>query len=195
MANDVMAPRSRIALTYDTRQPDQQRVEKELPLRLMILGDLSGRSWKAEPDAPSGGQAAPKKPDELEHRPIHNLNGFNLADVMSKMDISLTLTDLENVIDPAGKPFAMTVPVKSLESFEPGQLLSQIPSVQNLLAVRKQVLELQGLVQNNKKFVRLLRELTQPANRSVLDDLRKAFAANEAELHVPAPSQDPNATT
>jgi type VI secretion system protein ImpB len=207
MANDVMAPRSRIALTYDTRQPDQARTEKELPLRLLILGDLKGRAWAAEPD-PTAAAAAPPatagtagaaktpppKPDELEHRPIHNLNAFNLPDVMSKIGISLTLSDLENVIDPAGKPFSMTVPIDSLESFEPGSIVDLVPAAQNLLAVRKQVLELQGLLQNNKKFVRLVRELTRPENRTVLDDLRKAFAKNEAQLRVPPETKDTNGT-
>src|SRR5690242_1502611 len=42
-------PKSRIMLTYDTKQPDQPRKEKELPLRLLVVGDLTGRSLKPEP--------------------------------------------------------------------------------------------------------------------------------------------------
>jgi type VI secretion system ImpB/VipA family protein len=174
-------------LTYDTRQPDQPRIEKELPFRLLVLGDLTGRGWKTDAaPATADANATPAKPDDLEHRPIHNLNGKNLADIMSKMNISLTLNDLENLIDPDGKPFSMTIPIRSMESFEPGQIVNLIGPVQKLLEIRKLVLELQGLVSNNKKFVRLVRELMLPANRKVLEELQQAFAKSDSTLKVPA---------
>src|SRR5690349_21369155 len=113
MAAKNSVPKSRISLTYDTRQPDQPKKEKELPLRLLVVGDLSGRANKPE-GAPAG------KPDDLESRPIHNLNRSNLDAVMTKMNVSVTLNGVANHVEESGAPFDVTIPLKSMSAFEPG---------------------------------------------------------------------------
>jgi type VI secretion system protein ImpB len=187
MAAKNSVPKSRISLTYDTKQPNQPKKEKELPLRLLVVGDLSGRARKAE-----AGQAATDKPDDLESRPIHNLNGANLDDVMAKMGVSVTLQQVANHVDPAGTPFNVTIPLKSMESFEPGNIVNLLAPVQKLLEVRKLVLELQAQVDNNKVFRRLVRELAAPANRKLLKELADHPAIKDAKAHLRVePDQTP----
>jgi type VI secretion system protein ImpB len=182
MAAKNSVPKSRISLTYDTKQPDQPRKEKELPLRLLVVGDLSGRAHK--PAAGAGAPAPAGKPDDLESRPIHNLNGANLDAVMSKMNVSLTLNGVANHVDKSGAPFDVTIPLKSMSAFEPGNMVDLVAPVKKLLEIRKLILDLQAQVDNNKTFRRLVRELAAPANRDLLKQLRQHPAVAEAEKHL-----------
>jgi type VI secretion system ImpB/VipA family protein len=185
MASKNSVPKSRISLTYDTRQPDQPKKEKELPLRLLVVGDLSGRANKPE------GPAAPAdKPDDLESRPIHNLNRANLDAVMAKMNVSVTLAGVANHVDKEGAPFDVTVPLKSMSDFEPGNMVGLIEPVAKLLEIRKLILDLQGQVDNNKLFRRLVRELAAPANRPLLEQLRAHPAIKDAEKHLRVTPRD-----
>jgi type VI secretion system protein ImpB len=187
-------PKSRIMLTYDTRQPDQPRKEKELPLRLLVVGDLTGRSMKPEP-APGD---PPRPKDEFEERKIHDLNGRNLDAVMSKLDIHVELKGIANHVEKGGAPFDITIPITSMASFEPGEVVNHIPSTRRLLQIRKLLLELQACVDNNKQFRRLVRELTSPPRAALLEQLRTTFTkelsghlriATEAEMSdAPPPS-------
>lgn len=194
-----MVPKSRISLTYDTRQPDQPRQEKELPLRLLVVGDLTGRSWRAE--------AGVQLKDDFDEREIHDLNGRNLDAVMEKLDIKIELKGVANHAEKGGAPVDVTIPVRSMGSFEPGEVVNHIPSAQRLLHVRKLLLELQAYVDNNKQFRRLVRELTSPARAQLLQQLRDTFtqqmsaqlriptAAEMADPPPPSPSAGPTPTT
>jgi type VI secretion system protein ImpB len=185
MAAKNSVPKSRISLTYDTKQPDQPKKEKELPLRLLVMGDLSGRAHKPE------GTAAPAgKPDDLENRPIHNLSGPNLDAVMAKMNVSLTLNGVANHVDKDGAPFDVTIPLKSMSAFEPGNMVDLVEPVKKLLEIRKLVLDLQAQVDNNKTFRRLVRELAAPANRDLLKQLRQHPAVKDAEKHLAVTPRD-----
>ena len=177
-------PKSRIMLTYDTRQPDQPRKEKELPLRLLVVGDLTGRSMKPEP-APGD---PPRPKDEFEERKIHDLNGRNLDAVMSKLKIDVELKGVANHVEKNGAPFDVNIPIKSMASFEPGEIVNHIPSTRRLLQIRKLLLELQACVDNNKQFRRLVRELTSPGRAALLEQLRTTFT-KELSGHLRIPTE------
>ena len=177
-------PKSRIMLTYDTRQPDQPRKEKELPLRLLVVGDLTGRSMKPEP-APGD---PPRPKDEFDERKIHDLNGRNLDTVISKLDIHVELKGIANHVEKGGAPFDITIPITSMASFEPGEVVNHIPSTRRLLQIRKLLLELQACVDNNKQFRRLVRELTSPPRAALLEQLRTTFT-KELSGHLRIPTE------
>jgi type VI secretion system protein ImpB len=169
-------------LTYDTRQPDQPRKEKELPLRLLVVGDLTGRSMKP---APAPGDPPPAK-DEFEDRKIHDLNGRNLDAVMAKLNIQVELKGIANHVEKAGTPFDVTIPIRSMASFEPGEVVNHVPSTRRLLQIRKLLLELQACVDNNKQFRRLVRELTSPPRAALLEQLRTTFTGKlSGHLRIP----------
>jgi type VI secretion system protein ImpB len=177
-------PKSRIMLTYDTRQPDQPRKEKELPLRLLVMGDLTGRSMK--PDPAPGDPPRPK--DEFEDRKIHDLNGSNLDSVMAKLNIQVELKGIANHVEQGGAPFDVTIPVTSMASFEPGEVVNHVASTRRLLQIRKLLLELQACVDNNKQFRRLVRELTSPPRAALLEQLRTTFT-KELSGHLRIPTE------
>lgn len=179
-------PRSRIMLTYDTRQPDQPRKEKELPLRLLMIGDLTGRSLKPEPQP----GAPPAAKDEFEDRKIHDLNGRNLDAVIEKLGITVELSGITNHVDKAGAPFDIKIPITSMASFEPGEVVNHVASTRRLLQIRKLLLELQACVDNNKQFRRLVRELTSPPRAALLEQLRATFSKELAgHLRIPTAAE------
>lgn len=185
-------PKSRIMLTYDTRQPDQPRKEKELPLRLLVVGDLTGRSWK--PELAPGAQ--PPAKDEFEDRKIHDLNGRNLDTVMSKLNIQVELKGIANHVEKGGAPFDVTIPITSMASFEPGEVVNHLPSTRRLLQIRKLLLELQACVDNNKQFRRLVRELTSPPRAALLEQLRTTFTKElSGHLRIPTEAEMSDAPT
>jgi type VI secretion system protein ImpB len=178
-----MVPKSRISLTYDTRQPDQPRQEKELPLRLLVVGDLTGRAWQAE-------NGAGQSKEDFEQRAIHDLNGRNLDAVMAKLDFKIEIKGVANRTEKGGSPVDVTIPVRSMASFEPGQVVGHIPSAQRLLNVRNLLRELQAYVDNNKQFRRLVRDLTSPARAQLLEELRASFSQQmSADLRIPTEAE------
>ena len=177
-------PRSRITLTYDTRQPDQPRKEKELPLRLLVMGDLTGRANK-----PAADQASH---DTFESRKIHALNGANLDTVIGKLGITVQLEGIANHVVRGGGSFNVDLPITSMASFEPGEVVNFVPATQQLLKIRKLLLELQAQVDNNKEFRRLLRELTLPGNEPLRQALQDAYSKGQerfAQLQIPTADQ------
>ena len=185
-------PKSRIMLTYDTRQPDQPRKEKELPLRLLVVGDLTGRAMK--PDPAPGDPPRPK--DEFEDRKIHDLNGNNLDTVMAKLNIQVELKGIANHVEKPGTPFDVTIPITSMASFEPGEVVNHVASTRRLLQIRKLLLELQACVDNNKQFRRLVRELTSPPRAALLEQLSTTFTRElSGHLRIPTEAEMSDAAT
>jgi type VI secretion system ImpB/VipA family protein len=102
-------PKSRVTLTYDTRQPEEQEKERELPFRLMVLGDVGGDK---------------KKP--FDQRKVQQLNGRNLGEVMAGLKVQVKGVQLGDATVAAGKPGAarpIDVLVDSVESFSPDDIL------------------------------------------------------------------------
>lgn len=141
-------PKSRITLTYRTNVSGEAE-EVTLPLRVLIMGDLSKGTSK-------------DKTVGLDKRQIRRLDGKNLPQVMSDMDMSLKFA-VKNRINPAqgGEEFEVKLPIKSTKSFLPVEVAKEVPRIQALLLLKKLLLEAQANFDNRKDFRNLLRELAQ----------------------------------
>ncbi|WP_002639491.1 type VI secretion system contractile sheath small subunit [Myxococcus hansupus] len=147
MAINDEIPKSRITLTYRT-SVNGERVNKALPLRLLVMGDFSS------------GTSADRKKD-LDQRQIRNLDGKNLDQVMRDMSMTLQFK-VPNRIDPGNaEELEVALPVDSMKSFTPAELAKNLPKVRALLLLRKLLLEMQGNLDNRKEFRRMVRELAQ----------------------------------
>ena len=69
MAENSVAPKERINITYKTKTNNQE-ADVELPLKLMVMANLTGYN-----DTP------------LEEREVVSINKINFDQVMQKMDI------------------------------------------------------------------------------------------------------------
>lgn len=96
-------PKSRVTLTYDTKQPAGREKPRELPFRLLVLGDVSGAK-----DAPP-----------LAERKVRQLNGRNLGEVIRGLNIAVCGVELGD--GAAARP--IDVPIDSMSSFSPDEIL------------------------------------------------------------------------
>ena len=98
---------------------DGQLEEKQLPFRLLIMGDLSNGTSK-------------DRALELDQRGFRHLDGRNLNAVMKDMKMSLQLS-VDNRVDPdRGETIEVTLPISGMKSFSPAQIAQNVPKLKAL---------------------------------------------------------------
>ena len=149
-------PKSRITIKYET-EINGEKVQREIPLRLMVLGNLSeGNSQDAQID--------------LTERKVRELDGKNLDATMKDMNIHLTYT-VENRINPDKAPtMEVDIPIDNMKSFNPAMIAERVPQIKSLLILKQLIKELETTADNNKIFRQHLGEIL--SNPEVLDNIK-----------------------
>jgi len=165
-------PKSRLTLTYRT-QVSGQPEDVTLPLRLLVLGDLSlGTSKDCKVD--------------LDQRSVRNLDGRNLDHVIADMGITVKAT-VPNRIDPdKAEELEVAIPLRSMKSFTPAEVAKAIPKVKALLLLKQTLIEMQGNIDNRKEFRNLLRAV--PADDKAIGALADELKGFDA-LKLPKKSE------
>ena len=176
MAIQDEIPKSRLTLRYKT-EVNGQPEDMTLPLRLLIMGDLSQ------------GTSGDRKID-LDERRLRNLDGTNTDAVMKDMGMSMTFI-VENKIDPEREEdLQITLPIDSMKSFSPDQVAEQVPKLKGLLTLKKLIGEMLTNVDNRKEFHKLLDELISNPEKleKVLANLKgfESFKLPSADSAKPA---------
>lgn len=131
-----VAPKERINITFKPATGGVQE-EVELPLKLLVLGDFTGR----------------EDPRKLEDRKPVGIDKNTLDEVLAKQALSLTLsvpnrlqerTDIDEL--------AIQVRINSMKDFNPANLVEQIPELQKLMALREALMALKGPLGNTPSF-------------------------------------------
>ena len=155
MAIQNELPRSRLTLTYRTTINGEPQTVN-LPFRLLVLGDFSaGQHAEAEQD--------------LEARRIRSINGSNLSSVMKEMKITLDLPGVKNHIS-GEDSLDVQLPLESIRSFSPDEIVKHVPQLQALLLLRQLVQEIQGQIDNQSGLRKEIQRLFSEAG--ALDKLR-----------------------
>lgn len=132
-----VAPKERVNIVYKSHTGDQSE-DVELPLKMLVLGDFTGR--------PS---------DEIvEERPTININKENFDDVLKGYNLSLNL-NVPNKLEPeAGEDDLLPVELKmnTMKDFSPDNIAEQVPELKSLLELRKSLLALKGPLGNVPAF-------------------------------------------
>lgn len=111
-------PKSRVTLTYDTKQPEGREKPRELPFRLMVLGDVGGEKAKFDGNRPeSEWEAIP-----IDERKVRQLNGRNLGDVIKGLKIKLRGVPL-GFVGPDNTEATTDVLLDSMSCFAPNDVL------------------------------------------------------------------------
>jgi type VI secretion system protein ImpB len=97
-----VAPKERVNITYKAATGDAQE-QKELPLKMLVLGDFTGR-----PDA---------RPVE-ERTPI-NIDKDNFDQVMAEQKLTATVTVPNTLGDDKGAELNATLAIEGLADFTP----------------------------------------------------------------------------
>lgn len=151
-----VAPKERIKITY---KPDLGNAveERELPLRLMVMGDFTGR----EDDTP------------LEERTPMTVDKHNFEEVLASQNVSMDLAVKNELSGVEGDELGVHLDIRSMKDFSPESIARQMPELRKLLEIREALVALKAPLTNNTRFRKSLQSLVEDEGQrqSVLDEL------------------------
>jgi type VI secretion system protein ImpB len=137
-----VAPKERVNITYKPATGDQQE-EVELPLRILMMGDYTGKS-----------DTTP-----LEERKPINIDKDNFNEVMAEQNLSLNINVADKLSGNEGDEMATSLKFKNLKDFTPEGIAEQVPELRQLMQLRNALTALKGPLGNLPKFRKKIQEL------------------------------------
>jgi type VI secretion system protein ImpB len=177
----------RVQITYDVQVGDAQIV-KELPFVLGVLADLSGHP---DPDAPP----LPALKDEK--RKFVEVNRDSFDRVMGGIKPRLAIR-VPNKIENNDTKLGVELKFKTVDDFEPVNVVKQVEPLKKLLEARERLAELKSKITTNDRFNDLLQRIihdTDQLERLGRETGRIAGAASPAASPAqgePAPAKEEN---
>lgn len=147
----VRKPRVHIKYEVET---EGAMVVKELPFVVGVLGDFSGNP--TQPLKPFG------------ERKFVQIDRDNFDDVMQRMTPGLNIS-VENTLQNDGTAIPVALKFESMEDFEPGSVVNQVPALKALLDARNQLRDLMSKADRSEELERLLEDILQ--NKADLSQL------------------------
>lgn len=144
-------PPARVNLFLEVQEGDAKE-SVELPLRMLVVGDFTGRA----DDAP------------VEERDVLNVNRDNFELVMRDQELGLDLC-VPDRLQGSGDEMRVQLRMASMQDFEPDRVARQVPQLRRLLAMRNLLKDLRNRVVSTSQFRRQLEEIVQ--DRHALDEL------------------------
>ncbi|OTA19106.1 hypothetical protein Xbed_02662 [Xenorhabdus beddingii] len=149
-----VAPKERINIKYVPNTGDQT-AEVELPLNLLVVGDLKGKSE----DTP------------IEERQTVSINKNNFNAVMNEANINLTFNVPNRLDEKSEEDLPVNLEIKSLSDFSPDNIAKKVPELNKLLELREALVALKGPLGNIPAFRARLQSLLD--DESVREQLLK----------------------
>ena len=144
-------PPARVNIKLDIDKGGAQK-KVELPFKMLVLGDFTQKG----------------NDDKLVTKEKININKDNFNQVMESMDLGLNLT-VENKITPGGGDMKVDLKFKNIKSFDPIEIVKQVPQLSKLLAARNLVKDLKSNLMDNKEFRRKLEAIMH--DKGAMDSL------------------------
>lgn len=152
----------RVHITYDVETEGAQEV-KELPFVVGVLGDFSGDS------------AVPKK--ALKERKFVDLKKDKFDQVMARIEPAVKLK-VENTIEKNGKEFEVNLKFRSMEDFEPEQIVQQVEPLRKLMETRNALRDLMAKADGSEQLEGLLEKILQ--DQGSLENLQQQLGVGDA---------------
>ncbi len=161
-----IAPKERVNITYQSSVEGAQE-EVELPLRILMLGDYTGRT----DDRP------------IEERTPIAIDKQSFDKVLESQDLEVSLS-VDNTLSADTGCLEAKLRFRKLSDFRPEAIVAQVPELRRLLEIRQALVALKGPIANRPRFAREIeRILADPDARARLG----------RELALPAaPAATPN---
>lgn len=154
MSDGSSAPKERINITYKAKT-NGQNAEIELPLKLMIMANLTG-----------------KNEQNLEDREIVSINKINFNQVMQKLDIK-TQFNVKNTLGGGAEELDINLKISSMKDFSPDSIVQQVPELNKLIRLREALMALKGPMGNIPNF-----------RKAVLDALKNEKTKEQLLLEI-----------
>lgn len=142
-----VAPKERVNITYKPATGDA-REEVELPLRILCIGDYSGRSSGAL----------------VEERDVVNIDKDNFDDVLASQSLSLDINVSDRLSPESDGDRAVRLKFDSLRDFGPDNIVTQVPELRRLTELRGALTSLKGPLGNIPTFRKKIQNLLQDQN-------------------------------
>lgn len=136
-----------VHITYEVEIGDAMEV-RELPFVLGILGDYAGDT----------------KQKPLAKRKFLEIDRDNINEILKRIGPSLKFK-VNNTLKNDGSELGVNLKFQSLEDFEPGQIVEQVPALKELLDVRNKLRDLAATVDRIDGAEDLLAEILKDAER------------------------------
>ncbi len=112
--NEIPPARVNIALNVD-KGGAQKKLE--LPMKMLVMGDFSQKGDTTR----------------LADKEKISVNKDNFNQVMESLDLGVTMS-VENKLNPDGGDIKVNLKFKDMKSFDPIEVVKQVPQLSNLLA-------------------------------------------------------------
>ncbi len=157
-------PPSRINLFLEL-QEGEAKEKVELPMRLLVLGDYTGR----EDQTP------------VEEREVVNINSNNFESVMKSKNLSTEYT-VDNKLDDDGDALKVDLSFEDMDSFSPEKVARQVPELRRMVAMRNLLQDLRNRVVSTSEFRKQLEAIVQDesALSELAEELEKIVTSEEA---------------
>lgn len=137
-----VAPKERINIKYVPNTGDQI-AEIELPLNLLVVGDLKGV----------------REETPIEERQVISVNKNNFNAVMSEANVGLVFNVPNRLEGKDQEDMQIALSVNSLDDFSPDSVTKNVPELKKLLDLREALVALKGPLGNIPAFRSRLQDL------------------------------------
>lgn len=134
MSDGSSSPKERINITYKAKT-NGQNSEVELPLKLMVLSNLTGSNSE----------------QPIEEREVLQINKLNFNQVMEKLNIHTSFS-VKNTLNDEAEELGVNLNIASIKDFSPDNIAQQIPELKKLLQLREALMALKGPMGNIPNF-------------------------------------------
>jgi type VI secretion system protein ImpB len=135
----------RVHIKYEVETEGAQ-IERELPFVMGIMGEFSGDPTKPLPS--------------LTDRKFVQIDRDNFNDVMARIGPGLNLK-VENTLAGDGSQIAVELKFNSIEDFDPGRVVEQVPALRQLMETRNKLRDLMSKVDRSEELEGLLEQVLQ----------------------------------
>ncbi|MDB5404532.1 MAG: type secretion system protein ImpB [Acetobacteraceae bacterium] len=135
----------RVHIKYEVETEGAQ-IERELPFVMGIMGEFSGDPTKPLPS--------------LTDRKFVQIDRDNFNDVMARIGPGLNLK-VDNTLAGDGGQIAVDLKFNSIEDFEPGRIVEQVPALRQLMETRNKLRDLMSKVDRSEELEGLLEQVLQ----------------------------------
>ena len=151
-----VAPKERVNIVYKSQVGDAQE-ETELPLKILMLGDYTGRSDETP----------------LEDRKPINVDKDNFNEVMAKQNLEVAVQVPDRLSGEKDASLDLSLQFKKLDDFSPEGVVNQVPELKKLLELRAALTALKGPLGNIPAFRKKIQALLgdDSARKKLMDEL------------------------